>query len=93
MGIENFFNSFKKFNSIGIKHINDTKKLSCKHLYLDFNSILYTIANNIEKSINYVLYANIINKIDEKCNNIMQKYHLDIKFSDNNGGSKVRRIL
>ena len=83
MGIENFFNSFKKFNSMGNKHINDTKKLSCKHLYLDFNSILYTIANNIEKSINYVLYANIINKIDEKCNNIMQKYHMDIKFSDN----------
>jgi 5'-3' exonuclease len=78
MGIENFFNSFKKSHSIDINQVDNNNKLFYKHLYLDFNSIIHTVANNIEQYINYVIYAKIINKIDTKYTDIIKNYNLDI---------------
>jgi 5'-3' exonuclease len=49
------------------------KKIDCDRLYIDFNSVLYTIANNIEKDVQYIQYAKIIGKIDNRCREIMRR--------------------
>lgn len=82
MGIENFFNSFKKINNTThidtTKEIKEIKKLSTNTLYLDFNSIIHKTANDIEESVNYLLYAKIINKLDDRYYDIIQRYGIDI---------------
>ena len=58
------------------------KKIDCDRLYIDFNSVLYTIANNIEKDIQYIQYAKIIGKIDDRCREIMRRIDPNFNLCD-----------
>ncbi len=58
--------------------IND-EKIACNKLCIDFNTIMYMIANDIEKNIRYIMYSKIIGKIDNRCRKIMK--NLDPQFN------------
>ena len=81
MGIESFFNTIIK-NDISSDLLIIEEKIACNFLYIDFNSILYILSNELEKDINYYLYALIINEFDETTNKIENKYN--IKFTNIN---------
>lgn len=86
MGIERFFNSLAKTETIkengiilGLK-----EKIESNYVYIDFNSIIYNIVSNIEKELNYLLYSIILfeddsNQLDEKSKSISESW----KFSGN----------
>lgn len=64
MGVLQFFNSLEKIKCIkknGI-HIGFKNKIITDYFYDDFNSTIYTIVSNIEKELNYLLYAIILNQ-------------------------------
>lgn len=81
MGIEKFFNSLKLQNSLLKESIvtNIEKKIDCDYLYIDFNSIIYTIANETETSMNYLLYSIIINEISEITKQHAEKLHFNLE--------------
>lgn len=81
MGIESFFNTITK-NKIISESLLINEKIDCDYLYIDFNSIIYIVADILENDINYYLYSIIINKKDEKCILIEKKY--DINFNNMN---------
>ena len=63
MGIEKFVNSLAKNKNIKIKNginTNIDKKIECNYFYIDFNSIIYTVVNALEKKLNCLLYAIIL---------------------------------
>ena len=62
MGIERFFNSLKKVGSMSKEGIilGIVEKLDANYLYIDFNSIIYNIASDIEHELNYLLYSIIL---------------------------------
>jgi hypothetical protein len=67
MGIERFFNSLSKNINIKTKNgivLGFETKLDCNYLYIDFNSIIYTIVSKIEEELNYLLYSIIIKDFD-----------------------------
>jgi len=79
MGIEKFFNSMAKN-----RHINTNNKnivtgfddvLDSDYLYIDFNSIIYTLANNFENDVNYLLYSIIDGEFDEKTIKISKTFN------------------
>jgi hypothetical protein len=77
MGIENFFNSILSKNCSSERNVKYfDRRMDCKRLYLDFNSILFFVSNNLEEDINYIIYSKIINKIDEKCLKLIDRYSL-----------------
>ena len=82
MGIKNFYNSIIYNNEeIGNKAIlkNVKKKILCNFLYIDFNCIMYLIAEKIEVELNNLLYKLITKKINENdshFNFIKNKYNL-----------------
>jgi 5'-3' exonuclease len=78
MGIENFFNTIIK-NDISSDLLLIEEKIKCDFFYIDFNSILYILSNELEKDINYYLYALIINEFDGDTDKIELKYN--IKFT------------
>ncbi len=64
MGVEKLFNSLEK-----IKFIQDNgiqtgfkNKIRSDYFYDDFNSTVYNVATGIEKELNYLLYAIILNQ-------------------------------
>lgn len=68
MGIERFFNSLTKNESIkehgiviGLKY-----KLNAEYLYLDFNSIIYNVITKIENDLSYLLYSLVLSEVDNK---------------------------
>jgi hypothetical protein len=64
MGIEKFFNSLASENEIKTESatkLGFSSKIETTSLYIDFNSIVYTTMNQMEKEINYVLWE-IINR-------------------------------
>lgn len=69
MGIEGFFKFLSKA-SFTTKDLD--KKIKCKQLYIDFNSILYCVTADIENDIRYIQYSKIINKIDDRCRELMK---------------------
>ena len=85
MGIKNFYNSIIYNNEeIGDRAITKNlkkKKNMCDFFYLDFNSILYLIADKIEVELNNVLYCLISNNFDSSFesnfNYIKSKYNLN----------------
>lgn len=84
MGIERFFYSLAKNKIIksdgiitGIKNKFDTE-----HLYVDFNSIIYNIASEIENELNYLLYALILEEIDDRAKEICTKWNFHHKNID-----------
>lgn len=76
MGIENFFNIIKK--NFFTEKINKEERIYCDYLYIDFNSIIYTVSNTLENDINYYLYSLIINQIDDESKDISEKYDFKI---------------
>jgi 5'-3' exonuclease len=77
MGIENFFNGIIK-NKIISENLLVTEKINVENLFIDFNSIVYSISDKIERDFNYVLYAIIINEIDDKCKQIFLEYNYNL---------------
>lgn len=65
MGIERFFNSIARNNLLktnsGIT-LGLEKKLNCDSLYVDFNSIVYTVATILDDELQYLLYALLCDK-------------------------------
>ena len=62
MGIERFFNSLRKKDILqeGSISVDLKNKIDTDYLYVDFNSIIYTIVNEIEKELNMILYYIIL---------------------------------
>ena len=87
MGIENLFSTIKKnklthnslnsLNSLNSSNESENDKISCNYLYIDFNSLIYLVTDILESDFNYYLYCLIINKKDDKCNMIEQKYNFN----------------
>jgi 5'-3' exonuclease len=77
MGITGFFSSLLSFN----KNITNNNKILCDEFYIDFNAVICIVTKNLETELNYLLYEIIIfldnknNKIDEKAQNIANKYN------------------
>jgi len=68
MGIERFFNSLTKNETIkehgiilGLK-----QKINTENLYLDFNSIIYNVTMKVEEDLNYLLYSLILFEENKK---------------------------
>uniref|UniRef100_A0A6C0ECE8 Xrn1 N-terminal domain-containing protein n=1 Tax=viral metagenome TaxID=1070528 RepID=A0A6C0ECE8_9ZZZZ len=85
MGIEKFFNSIAKNKTIrvgdGIK-LGLENKIDYENVYIDFNSIIYNIATNIEVDLNYLLYEIIVSDgktVDKTALEIAEKWNYDIK--------------
>lgn len=78
MGIEQFFSSIEENNITNLKS-NFTyklqKKLDCRNLYIDFNSIIHVTSTTILSDINYFLYQ-VIN--DSYKNNIKLKALIEL---------------
>jgi 5'-3' exonuclease len=72
MGIERFFNSILQNKIIKNKENNNDfvlqNKIAVDYIYIDFNSILYKVAYEIEKELNHLLYDIIYNDIIYKNN-------------------------
>jgi len=81
MGIESFFNTITK-NKIISESLLIKEKINCNYLYIDFNSIIYIVADILENEINYYLFSIIINKKDEKCVTIEKKYDIHLNNID-----------
>lgn len=86
MGIEKFFNSLiKKDNKLNSEVLVNYKP-NVKYLYIDFNSILYKIAEDIESELNNLLYELIYDgDIHSEKNKIVSKkwgYDISISFED-----------
>jgi len=81
MGIENLFSTIKKNkltnNTLFNTNTNIDDKISCNYLYIDFNSVIYLVTDILESDFNYYLYCLIINKKDDKCISIEQKYNFN----------------
>jgi 5'-3' exonuclease len=60
--------------------------IECDRLYIDFNSILHIIYNDIERDIQYVMYSKIIGAIDKKCEDIMNRIDQNFDLMDNMNG-------
>jgi 5'-3' exonuclease len=84
MGIERFFNSLVKSESIKengiIVGLKD--KINASYLYIDFNSIIYNVVTDIEKDLNYLLYSIIDNNLDEESTKISVKWNYDINIAN-----------
>lgn len=81
MGIENFFNGITK-NKIISQNLMITEKIDIENLFIDFNSIIYSISDKLEKDFNYLLYEIIIDDIkntSDKINKINTEYNINIK--------------
>ena len=86
MGIERFFNSLAKNETItengivlGLKD-----KINANYLYIDFNSVIYTSIAEIEAELNYLLYSIILFvndsiEFDEKTLVIAKKWKFDVR--------------
>ena len=81
MGIESFFNTITK-NKILSESLLINEKINCDYLYIDFNSIIYIVADILENEINYYLFSIIINKKDEKAISIEKKYEINFNNID-----------
>lgn len=83
MGIENFFNTLTKSNFIEKLYLDKLEsKLETQYLYIDFNSVIYTIVEDFEYDINYYLYSIIIKNKDEYCETIEKKYSINFEDID-----------
>lgn len=94
MGVEKLFNSLERTESIqkdGI-HIGFKKKIQTDYFYDDFNSTVYTTASEIERELNYLLYAIILNSdnnrsitlpLDEKAIEYALKWKFDVSTPSN----------
>lgn len=63
MGIEKFFNSIAKNETVRLADgitLGLKTKIDSEYVYIDFNSIIYTIATEIESELNYLLYEVIL---------------------------------
>lgn len=87
MGIERFFNSLAKsenIKNIGIV-IGSKEKIITDYFYIDFNSIIYNIVNEIESELNYLLYSIILlddtntDLVDTKAIEIAHKWKYEAK--------------
>jgi len=96
MGIENFFNTLTKTKicSQTSTKLNDIK---CNYLYIDFNSIIYSVSELVEYDLNYYLYSIIINDKDDKCISIEDTYNVCFtttqEFNDYFTQNKVDNIV
>lgn len=87
MGIEKFFISLQNTENNEIKKSikrhddvnNNTYQINAENIYIDFNSILYKITNELEENINIILIDLIYhNKISDEHYNKVKKYNTDI---------------
>lgn len=72
MGIELFFRALEKNNiaNLNNKFVHEFNiGLECTHLFVDFNSIIYTVYNEIILNLNNILWNLIINKPLDKLDN------------------------
>lgn len=87
MGIERFFSSIEE-NKITNYDNQFTKKLekniTCKYLYIDFNSIVHKVSSVIANDLNFLLYHHIKNDKNkpEKYNTITNNYGLIVNNLD-----------
>lgn len=82
MGIDNFFNTISKTN-LCPKKLLKSIKLECNYLYIDFNSIIYSMIDKVEYDINYYLYSILINdKDDYYTNKVEYEYNIDFNTLD-----------
>ena len=75
MGIEKFYSSIINFSDAVTKNIKT--KIDVEYFYIDFNSIVYHIAEIIENELNTLLYHVIINKITDTDREIIKLYKLE----------------
>ena len=82
MGILQWISSLQRSDITSKKTIYEfDNKLKSTHVYIDFNSIIYTVSTNVLNDLNYILYCilyNELNELNEKSNKIMQKYKIKI---------------
>jgi 5'-3' exonuclease len=82
MGIERFFRSIEENNITNLKSsFTKTlqKRLKTKHIYVDFNSIVYINSFKVVSDINYILYHIITDNRDDKYNRLVKEYNLEIQ--------------
>lgn len=81
MGIERFFNSISK-NTITNLNNPFTNKLqnqiTCDHICIDFNSIIYITSNQVISDINKLIYYKITNKITPKITQTAILYNINL---------------
>lgn len=85
MGIERFFNSLTQIEKIKTNGIimGLKEKIKSNYVYIDFNSVVHNISGEVERDLNYLLYAIILNKrqnrnFDAEAIKIIEKYSVDI---------------
>lgn len=86
MGIERFFNSMRRNETVMLQDgitMGLKEQLPCNYLYIDFNSIVYNVATDIDEELAYLLYDIIINSgpssnLDEKAMSIAKKWEYKI---------------
>lgn len=85
MGIPKIFTSLSTNETIKTKTgfiLGFKKLMKCDYLYIDFNSIVYTIANQFDRDLNYLLYMIILNVPMKKTNIVDTPTNISIQ-SDN----------
>ena len=80
MGIEKFFNSIVKNNTVKNNKniIVLEKKIKANYFYIDFNSILYKLSAKLEKELNCLLYEIIIKDLSDESKQISKEYGFDV---------------
>lgn len=95
MGIERFFNSIIQNKTIQSKegHFILEHKLKADFMMIDFNSILYKVANEIEEELNHLLY-DIIYKLNEDGTLIEKSREIAVEwgFSLDNNSSNLEKF-
>ena len=94
MGIERFYGTLVKSNVSAGKAVikNMTDKVDVDRLYVDFNSIVYYVAEIIEGSLNTLLYHAIIKKINDSDIETIKTYNITYDTSDESNSSLISQI-
>lgn len=85
MGIERFFNSIAKNNLLKNNNgiiLGLEKKLICDMLYIDFNSIVYTVATILDDELQYLLYSLLLggsHLLTQDAKNIAKRLNFDLE--------------
>jgi 5'-3' exonuclease len=94
MGIERFYstiiNSSVSSGKAVVKNLKEN--VDVDYMYVDFNSIIYYIAENIEKDINTLLYHTIKNLITATDIEIITRYGINYDIRENNISKIIKSI-
>lgn len=94
MGIERFYGTIVNSNVSEGKAIikNLLESVAIDNLYIDFNSIVYRVAEKIERELNTLLFHAITNAIDEQDILTVGKYNIDYDKTVDNREAVIAQI-